>query len=89
MPSSGMLRREALVRSDVYEECIFSIFRVPRIDDLIFLSSKLQLMVTANVVSISPTLVTLITEELRSSETSVRTRVKRHNIQEDGILLCF
>jgi hypothetical protein len=48
MPSSGMLRREALVRIDVR-----------------------LLLVTANVVSSSPILDTLMMEALSSSETSV------------------
>jgi hypothetical protein len=34
MPSSGMLRRAALVRPDVSGECSASIFRVTRIGDL-------------------------------------------------------
>jgi hypothetical protein len=42
--------------------------------------------VTANVVPISPILVTLITVQLRSSETSVLTRDTRRNIAENGIL---
>jgi hypothetical protein len=34
MPSSGMLRRMALVRTDVSEECSVSIIRVTRILEL-------------------------------------------------------
>jgi hypothetical protein len=34
MPSSWMLRREALIRTDVSEERIVSIIRVTRIDEL-------------------------------------------------------
>jgi hypothetical protein len=44
------------------------------------------LLVTANIVPSSPILVTLMMEEIRSSETLVLTRVTWHNIPEDGIL---
>jgi hypothetical protein len=70
MVSSGMLRRMALVRTDV----------------LVFLRSVRRLLVTASVVSSSPILVTLMKEALSSSETSVLTRATRHNIPEDAIL---
>jgi hypothetical protein len=39
MPSSGMLRRVALVRTDVFEELSTSIIRVTRIGDFVFLCS--------------------------------------------------
>jgi hypothetical protein len=91
MPSSGMLRRVVLVRTDVSEEFGACIIRVTRIGELvtmlaIFLRSVRQLLVTANVVPSSPILVTLMIEALISSETSVLTRATRRNIPEDAIL---
>jgi hypothetical protein len=88
MVSSGMLRRVALVRTDVSEERCASIIRVTRIGelDLVFLRSVRRLLVTASVVPSSPILVTLMKEALRSSQTSVLTRATRRNIPEDTIL---
>jgi hypothetical protein len=45
----------------------------------------IRLLVTANVPS-SPILVTLMTEEIHFSETSVLTTVTQRNLEEDGIL---
>jgi hypothetical protein len=75
MASSGMLRRVALVRTDVTEELSGSVIRV----------TKLCELVTANVPS-SPILLTLMMEALSSSETSDLTRATRRNIPEDAIL---
>jgi hypothetical protein len=44
------------------------------------------LLATANVVSSSPTLVTLMIKAVRSSETAVFIRTTLRNIPEDGIL---
>jgi hypothetical protein len=83
MPSSGMLRRVALLRTDVSEEHTASIIRVTRIGELgtlVFLRSVLLLLVTANVVPSSQIFVTLMMEALHSSETLVLTRATRRNI---------
>jgi hypothetical protein len=74
MPSSGMLRRMALVGTDVSEERIVLLHSVP------------QLLFIANVVPISSILLTLMIEVILSSKTSVLTRATRRNISEDGIL---
>jgi hypothetical protein len=73
-----MLRRVALVRTDVSESLSASIIRVTRISELgsldfVFLRSVRRLLVTANVHS-SPILATLMNEALSSSEMSVHTR---------------
>jgi hypothetical protein len=70
MSSSGMLRRVALVRTDVSEE----------------LSASFMLLVTASVVRSSPILVTPMKEAPSSSETSVLTITTRRNIPEYTIL---
>jgi hypothetical protein len=75
MVSYGMLRRVALVRTDVSKEFIAS-----------FISSVRRLIVTANVVLSSPILVTLMKEARSDSETSVITRATRRNIPGDAIL---
>jgi hypothetical protein len=99
MASSGMLRRVALVRTDVSEELSISFSRVTRIGELgttlavtsnrrtlVFHCSVRRLLVTASVVPSSLILVTLMKEALSSSETSVLTRATWRNIPEDAIL---
>jgi hypothetical protein len=101
MVSSGMLRRMALVRTDVSEERSASFIRMTTIGELgttlavtsnrrtlhqVFLRSVRRLLVTVSVVPSSQIFVTLMKEALSSSETSVLTRATRSIIPEVTIL---
>jgi hypothetical protein len=77
MVSSWLLRRVALVKTDVSEELSASFIRV---------TSVHWLLVTASLVPSSPILVTLMKEALSYSKTSVLTRATWRNIPEDTIL---
>jgi hypothetical protein len=74
-----MLRRVALVRTDVSEEGITFTIKV-------FLRSVSRLLVTTNAVPSSKIFVTLMMVAALSFETSLHTRATHCNIPEDDIL---
>jgi hypothetical protein len=69
----------ALVKTDVSEKRIVFIISALQ-------TTSLQLLVIANVVPSSLIPFNLMTEAIRSSETSVLTRATRRHIAEDGVL---
>jgi hypothetical protein len=80
MASSGILRRVALVRTDVSEELSASIIRVTRIGELgttlPVTSNRRTLRRITNAVPSSPILVTLMMETLSSSETMLKLQAR-------------
>jgi hypothetical protein len=93
-----MLRRVALVRTDISEDRKAFIIRMKRIGELrraltvannrssLRRNSRLRLLGTVKAVPSSLILLIPMMEALRSSEISVRTRATQRNIPEGGVL---
>jgi hypothetical protein len=77
-----MLRRVALVRTDVSEELSVSIIIVTRIGEV---GTTLAITINRRTLRRNTIHVTVIMDVLRSSKTLVLTRATRRNIPEDSI----
>jgi hypothetical protein len=90
MVSSEMLRRVALVRTDVSEEPSASFIRVTRIGELgttLAVNSNVRRLLVAPKVSSSLIPVILMMDALDYTKTSGLVRATRRNIPQDAILL--
>jgi hypothetical protein len=95
MAPSAMLRRVALVRTDISEELSAAFIRVTKIGELgttlavtsnRSISSQRASVASYGSVPSSPTLITLLKEAPNFSETSVLTGSTRRDIPEHDIL---